>query len=74
MGKRITDPVEALAEKTAERVIDLVVRSLDVNALKSGSTRKPFSTGSMWTGCWPKYIVTRCWPGSMWTRSRTGST
>ena len=33
MGKRITDPVEALAEKTAERVIDLVVRSLDVNAL-----------------------------------------
>ena len=33
MGKRITDPAEALAEKTAERVIDLVVRSLDVNAL-----------------------------------------
>jgi hypothetical protein len=31
MGKRITDPVEALAERTAERVIDLVVRSLDVN-------------------------------------------
>ena len=33
MGKRITDPVEALAERIAERVIDLVVRSLDVNAL-----------------------------------------
>ena len=33
MGKRITDPVEALAEKTAERVIDLVVRTLDVNAV-----------------------------------------
>jgi uncharacterized RDD family membrane protein YckC len=33
MGKRITDPVEQLAEKTAERVIDLVVRTLDVNTL-----------------------------------------
>jgi uncharacterized RDD family membrane protein YckC len=33
MGKRFTDPVEALAEKTAERVIDLVVRTLDVNAV-----------------------------------------
>ena len=33
MGKRVTDPAEALAERTAERVIDLVVRSLDVNAL-----------------------------------------
>jgi uncharacterized RDD family membrane protein YckC len=33
MGKRITDPVEALAERTAERVIDLVVRTLDVNAV-----------------------------------------
>jgi uncharacterized RDD family membrane protein YckC len=33
MGKRLTDPVEALAEKTAEQVIDLVVRTLDVNAL-----------------------------------------
>ena len=33
MGKRITDPVEAMAEKTAERVIDLVVRTLDVNAV-----------------------------------------
>jgi uncharacterized RDD family membrane protein YckC len=33
MGKRITDPVEQLAERTAERVIDLVVRTLDVNAL-----------------------------------------
>jgi uncharacterized RDD family membrane protein YckC len=33
MGKRITDPIEQLAERTAERVIDLVVRTLDVNAL-----------------------------------------
>jgi uncharacterized RDD family membrane protein YckC len=33
MGKRVTDPVEARAEKTAERVIDLIVRNLDVNAL-----------------------------------------
>jgi uncharacterized RDD family membrane protein YckC len=33
MGKRVTDPVEGLAERTAERVIDLVVRNLDVNAL-----------------------------------------
>jgi len=33
MGRRITDPVEQLAEKTAEWVIDLVVRTLDVNAL-----------------------------------------
>ena len=33
MGKRITDPVEQLAERTAERVIDLVVRTLDVNAV-----------------------------------------
>jgi uncharacterized RDD family membrane protein YckC len=33
MGKRLTDPAEQLAEKIAERVIDLVVRSLDVNAL-----------------------------------------
>ena len=33
MRKRITDPVEQLAEKTAERVIDLVVRTLDVNAV-----------------------------------------
>ena len=33
MGKRVSDPAEALAERTAERVIDLVVRSLDVNAL-----------------------------------------
>lgn len=36
MGKRITDPVEQLAERTAERVIDLVVRTLDVNALVQG--------------------------------------
>jgi uncharacterized RDD family membrane protein YckC len=33
MGKRVSDPVEALAERTAERVIDLVVRNLDMNAL-----------------------------------------
>jgi uncharacterized RDD family membrane protein YckC len=33
MGKRITDPVEQLAERTAERVIDLVMRTLDVNAV-----------------------------------------
>jgi uncharacterized RDD family membrane protein YckC len=33
MGKRITDPVEQLAERTAERVIDLVVRTLDLNAV-----------------------------------------
>ena len=33
MGKRLTDPVEQLAERTAERVIDLVVRTLDVNAV-----------------------------------------
>ena len=33
MGKRITDPVEQRAERTAERVIDLVVRTLDVNAV-----------------------------------------
>jgi uncharacterized RDD family membrane protein YckC len=36
MGKRITDPVEQLAERTAERVIDLVVRTLDVNAVVQG--------------------------------------
>jgi uncharacterized RDD family membrane protein YckC len=33
MGKRFTDPVEQLAEKTAERVIDLVIRTLDLNAV-----------------------------------------
>ena len=33
MGKRLTDPVEQLAERTAERVIDVVVRTLDVNAV-----------------------------------------
>ena len=50
MGRRSTDPVEQLAEKTAGRVIDLVVRNLDVSALvrrdaraaRSGSwTRMP---------------------------------
>ena len=33
MGKRFTDPAEQLAEKTAERVIDLVIRTLDLNAI-----------------------------------------
>jgi len=32
-GKRLTDPAEALAQRVAERVIDLVVEVLDVNAL-----------------------------------------
>jgi hypothetical protein len=33
VGKRITDPVEPLAQRVAERVLDLVVNMLDVNAL-----------------------------------------
>jgi hypothetical protein len=33
MGRRMTDPVESLAQRVAERVVDLVARSLDVNAL-----------------------------------------
>jgi uncharacterized RDD family membrane protein YckC len=33
MGRRVTDPVESLAQRVAEQVVDLVVRSLDVNAL-----------------------------------------
>lgn len=32
-GKRMTDPVEALAQRVAERVVDLLVSALDVNAL-----------------------------------------
>jgi hypothetical protein len=32
-GKRLTDPAEALAQRVAERVVDLVVEVLDVNAL-----------------------------------------
>jgi hypothetical protein len=32
-GKRVTDPAEALAQRVAERVIDLVAAALDVNAL-----------------------------------------
>jgi hypothetical protein len=32
-GKRVTDPAEALAQRVAERVIDLVIQALDVNAL-----------------------------------------
>jgi hypothetical protein len=32
-GKRITDPAESLAQRVAERVVDLLVHALDVNAL-----------------------------------------
>lgn len=32
-GKRLTDPAEALAQRVAARVVDLVVEVLDVNAL-----------------------------------------
>jgi hypothetical protein len=32
-GKRVTDPAEALAQRVAERAIDLVAAALDVNAL-----------------------------------------
>ncbi len=32
-GKRVTDPLEAFAQRVAERVIDLVVHALDINAL-----------------------------------------
>jgi hypothetical protein len=31
--RRITDPVEALAQRVAERVVDLVLQVVDVNAL-----------------------------------------
>lgn len=32
-GKRMTDPAESLAQRVAERVVDLLVRALDVNAV-----------------------------------------
>jgi hypothetical protein len=32
-GKRLTDPAEALAQRVAERVVELVLEVLDVNAL-----------------------------------------
>lgn len=32
-GKRVTDPLESLAQRVAERVIDLVIHALDVNVL-----------------------------------------
>ena len=32
-GKRVTDPMEALAQQVAERVVGLVATALDVNAL-----------------------------------------
>lgn len=33
VGRRMTDPVEAVAQRVAERVLDLLVNALDVNAL-----------------------------------------
>jgi hypothetical protein len=33
VGRRVTDPAEALAQEVTERVIDLVVNALDVNEL-----------------------------------------
>lgn len=32
-GKRVTDPLEQLAQRVAERVIDLVIHALDLNEL-----------------------------------------
>ena len=32
-GKRVTDPLETMSQRVAERVVDLVVQALDVNAL-----------------------------------------
>jgi hypothetical protein len=32
-GKRVADPLESLAQRVAERVIDLVLNALDLNAL-----------------------------------------
>jgi hypothetical protein len=32
-GKRVTDPLESLAQRVAERAIDLVIHSLDINEL-----------------------------------------
>jgi hypothetical protein len=34
-GKRVTDPVEALAQQVAERVVDAIVAVLDVDAIVS---------------------------------------
>ncbi|HET7245821.1 MAG TPA: hypothetical protein VFJ07_13400 [Streptosporangiaceae bacterium] len=36
--RRITDPVEAMAHRVAERVVDLVLNVVDLNASSSGST------------------------------------
>ncbi len=33
MNRRITDPVEAMAQRVAERVVDLVLHVVDVNAV-----------------------------------------
>jgi hypothetical protein len=33
MGKRLTDPVEGMTQQIAERVLDLLVTALDINAL-----------------------------------------
>jgi hypothetical protein len=33
VGKRMTDPAESLAQRVAERAVDLIVQALDVNAL-----------------------------------------
>lgn len=33
VGRRLTDPAEALAQQVAERIVDLVVNALDVNQL-----------------------------------------
>ena len=32
-GRRVTDPFETLAQRVAERVLELIVSALDVNAL-----------------------------------------
>jgi hypothetical protein len=32
-GKRVTDPLEQLAQRVAERVIDLAVHAVDINAI-----------------------------------------
>ena len=32
-GKRVTDPLESLAQRVAERAIDIVIQSLDINDL-----------------------------------------
>ena len=33
LRKRVTDPLEQLAQRVAERVLDLVIEALDINAL-----------------------------------------